>query len=192
MWIQASSRAFTPLTQLAMAFKISSTPGGVVETWLRLRNMFLQSFCDDRGEGRTRTPRRRRNPPTPVRVSRLRLWLATNCSQTHLRSSQRLSGAIQLQEPDDSALIGFASRLSVVFCELQFCKPVILILFTLGLQVFSKTIKSTQKKKPTKFAIDLRTPEEIEQDLKNELDTECWDFFSSKPIAIQVRCVTVR
>lgn len=40
-------------------------------------------------------------------------------------------------------------------------------------QVFSKTIKSTQKKKPTKFAIDLRTPEEIEQDLKNELDTEC-------------------
>ena len=70
-------------------------------------------------------------------------------------------------------MIGFASRLIVVSCELQFCKPVILILFTLGLQVFSKTIKSTQKKKPTKFAIDLRTPEEIEQDLKNELDTEC-------------------
>ena len=69
-----------------------------------------------------------------------------------------------------------SSDLNVVFCELQFCKPVILILFTLALQVFSKTIKSTQKKKPTKFAIDLRTPEEIEQDLKNELDTECWDF----------------
>ena len=43
-----------------------------------------------------------------------------------------------------------------------------------NLQVFSKTIKSNQKKKPTKFAIDLRSPEEIEQDLKNELDTECW------------------
>ena len=42
-----------------------------------------------------------------------------------------------------------------------------------NLQVFSKTIKSSQKKKPTKFAIDLRSPEEIEQDLKNELDTEC-------------------
>ena len=44
---------------------------------------------------------------------------------------------------------------------------------SISAQVFSKTIKSSQKKKPTKFAIDLRSPEEMEEDLKNELDTEC-------------------
>ena len=44
---------------------------------------------------------------------------------------------------------------------------------SISIQVFSKTIKSSQKKKPTKFEIDLRSPEEMEEDLKNELDTEC-------------------
>lgn len=39
-------------------------------------------------------------------------------------------------------------------------------------QEFSKTVKNTEKKKPKKFAIDLRTPEEIKEDLQNELDSE--------------------
>jgi len=39
-------------------------------------------------------------------------------------------------------------------------------------QVFSQRIKSSQKRKPAKFAIDLRSAEEMEEDLKNELDSE--------------------
>ena len=80
----------------------------------------MQSFCDDRCEGRARAPRRRRNPPTPVRVSRLRLRLATNCSQTHLRSRQRLSGAFQQQQPDNSALISMSFFASCSFANLSF------------------------------------------------------------------------
>ena len=58
------------------------------------------------------------------------------------------------------------------------------------MQVFSKTIKSSQKKKPTKFAIDLRSPEEIEEDLKNELDTECWVLFKWQVTRMIFKVVT--
>ena len=38
-------------------------------------------------------------------------------------------------------------------------------------QIFSKSLKSVPANKP-KFAIDLRSPEELEQEIKNELDSE--------------------
>ena len=38
-------------------------------------------------------------------------------------------------------------------------------------QIFSKSLKSIPVNKP-KFAIDLRSPEELQQDFKNELDSE--------------------
>eukprot|EP00090_Calanus_glacialis_P029977 TRINITY_DN4817_c0_g1_i1.p1 TRINITY_DN4817_c0_g1~~TRINITY_DN4817_c0_g1_i1.p1 ORF type:complete len:221 (+),score=67.34 TRINITY_DN4817_c0_g1_i1:77-739(+) len=39
-------------------------------------------------------------------------------------------------------------------------------------KIFSKSIKSNQVNQPAKFAIDLRSPEEMEEDIQNELDSE--------------------
>ena len=40
-------------------------------------------------------------------------------------------------------------------------------------QDFSKTVKGNpQKRKPKQFAIDIRTPEQIEEDMQNEVDSE--------------------
>ena len=122
-----------------------------------------QGFCNDCGERRAGASRGRRNPTAPFRVSRLCLRLEADCSPAHLCPRQCFSGGFRL-------FIGLKPKyIRVGFTSVQvqcFDLPS-------NLQVFSKTIKSSQKKKPTKFAIDLRSPEEIEQDLKNELDTEC-------------------
>ena len=133
-----------------------------------------QGFRNDCGERRPGTSRGRRNSSAPFWVSRLCLRLEADRSQAHLRPRQCISGGIHLFIR--LTRVGFSSVQSV-----QFPDPISVQIQCFDLpsnvQVFSKTIKSSQKKKPTKFAIDLRSPEEIEQDLKNELDTECWALF---------------
>jgi len=39
-------------------------------------------------------------------------------------------------------------------------------------KIFSKSLKAVPVTKPQKFAIDLRSPEELEEEIKNELDSE--------------------
>ena len=47
-------------------------------------------------------------------------------------------------------------------------------------QIFSKSLKAVPAAKPQKFAIDLRSPEELEEEIKNELDSEAWKKIEKK------------
>ena len=61
-----------------------------------LKCLLLQGFCNDCGKRRPGASRGRRNQTAPFWVSRLRLRLEADCSQTHICPRQCISGPIHL------------------------------------------------------------------------------------------------